>query len=144
MPTKTVSLVTAAFAVTLLLAGCAGTDAEPGAAATPGIVTTTGPDATATPLPTTTPPAPSTAEAHEAPPAWDACVAAVRAEYPDLPPLDDVWAYEEADVRDSDSGAVAEVRFGHLADGRVEAAFTCQISGTPESPVVDLVSPVDV
>ena len=143
MPTKTASLVTAALAVTLLLAGCAGTDSEPGAAS-PSVVTTTGPDATETPLPTTTPPAPSTAEAHEAPPAWDACVAAVRAEYPDLPSLDDVWAYEEADVRDSDSGALAEVRFGHLADGRVEAAFTCQISGTPESPVVDLVTPVDV
>ena len=144
MASKTAPLFVAALALALATAGCAGTDAEPGAAGTPTVVTTTGPDATATPLPTTTPPAPSTAEAHEAPPAWDACVAAVRTEYPDLPSLDDVWAYEEADVRDSDSGAVAEVRFGHLADGRVEAAFTCQISGTPESPVVDLVTPVDV
>jgi hypothetical protein len=140
--TKTASLVTAVLAVTLLLAGCAGADAEPGAA--PDVVTTTGPDATATPLPTTTPPAPSTAEAHEAPPAWDACVAAVRDQYPELPSLDDVWEYEEADVRDAETGAVAEVRFGHLADGRVETAFTCQISGTPESPVVDLVTPVDI
>lgn len=143
MPTKTAPLV-AALAVVLLLAGCAGTDSEPGAAETPTTVTTTGPDATATPLPTTTPPAPSTAEAREAPPAWDACLAAVRAEYPDLPFLDDAWEYEEADVRDAETGAVAEVRFGHLADGRVEAAFVCEISGTPEAPVVDRVSPVDI
>ena len=144
MTVKTASLAASLAVVALLLAGCAGTDAEPGAAATPTVVTTTGPDDTATPIPTTTPPAPSTAEAHEAPPAWEACVAAVRSQYPEIPSLDDVWDYEEADLRDADTGAVAEVRFGHLADGRVETAFVCQISGTPEAPVVDSVSPVDV
>jgi hypothetical protein len=98
----------------------------------------------ATDLPTTEPPAPSTAQAQEAPPAWHACVTAVGVQYPDLPYLDDVWAYEADDVRDSATGAVATVTMGHLADGRPASEWNCQISGTPESPVVDFVSPTDL
>ena len=61
-----------------------------------------------------------------------------------LPFLDDVWSYEADDVRDSATGAVVEVRYGHTTDGRIEAAFSCEISGTPEAPVVDRISPVDI
>jgi hypothetical protein len=157
VPSKAVLLVASTLTAVLLLAGCAG--AEPGASgpgqgastaasdplvstATP--LTTTGADASETPIPTTTPPAPATAEAHEAPPAWDACLAAVKAEYPDLPYLDDAWDYQDDDVRDSATGAVVEVRLGHLDDGRVASAFTCEIGGTPEAPSVTRVSPVDI
>ncbi|WP_423923130.1 hypothetical protein ACPEEZ_04215 [Frigoribacterium sp. 2-23] len=150
MTTKAVSLFAPAVALAMLLGGCATTEPGTTTSSTPGAVATT-PTGTAptgqaptSALPTTTPPAPATAEAHEAPPAWDACVSAIRQQYPDLPTLDDVWAYEDDDVRDSDTGAVVEVRLGHLDDGRVASAFVCQISGTPEAPVVDSVSPVDI
>lgn len=147
MPRKAASALSTSVLVSTLvvafaLSGCATPTSEPGAVET--TVATTGPDASSTPLPTTTPPAPATAPTAEAPPAWDACIAAVRDEYPDLPFLDDVWSYEADDVRDSATGAVVEVRYGHTTDGRIEAAFSCEISGTPEAPVVDRISPVDI
>lgn len=143
MPRMAAPLIVSSVIVAFALAGCATPTSEPGASDTTPLATT-GSDASSTPIPTTTPPAPATAPTREAPPAWDACVAAVGAEYPDLPFIDDVWNYEEDDVRDSADGAVVEVRFGHLADGRIEAAYMCDVSGTPESPVVARVYPVDI
>lgn len=144
MPRKAVLLLTTLLLAGTALTACSPDASEPGqsAPATTPLVTT-GADAEPTGVPTTTPPAAATAEAREAPPAWDACVAAVRQQQPDLPSLDDVWAYEETDVRDAPGGAVADVRFGHGDDGRVEAEFACQVSGTPEAPVVDLVTRVE-
>ena len=146
------SLATAGLALVLLVSGCAGGEAASSPSPTASASTTPTPtasdDATALPdatsLPTTEPPAPATAQAQEAPPAWHACVTAVGTEHPDLPYLSDVWAYEADDVRDSDVGAIATVTMGHLADGRPATEWICRISGTPESPVVDLVSPVDI
>ena len=143
MPRMAAPLLVSSIALVLALAGCATPTSEPGAAETSGLATT-GADASSTPIPTTTPPAPATAPTREAPPAWDACVDAVAAEYPDVPFLDDVWSYEDDDVRDSATGAVVEVRYGHTADGRIEAAFSCEVSGTPQSPVVEGVYPVDI
>ncbi|NRD27128.1 hypothetical protein [Frigoribacterium sp. VKM Ac-2836] len=148
------ALTVAGLAVALLLSGCSG--GTPAASSSPGPSTTRQaepsptasdiatalPDATA--LPETEPPAPATAEAQEAPPAWHACVTAIGEQNPDLPFLGDVWAYEADDVQDSDTGAVATVTMGHLADGRPATEWTCRISGTPESPVVDSVTPADV
>ena len=51
-------------------------------------------------------------------PAHRPAVTAIGQQYPDLPYLGDVWAYEADDVRDSDVGAIATVTMGHLADGR--------------------------
>jgi len=150
------ALTVVGLAVALLVTGCAGGAPASGTSSSPD-PSTTGqaepsptasdiatalPDATA--LPETEPPAPATAEAQEAPPAWHACVTAIGEQNPDLPFLGDVWAYEADDVQDSDTGAVATVTMGHLSDGRPATEWTCRISGTPESPVVDSVTPADV
>jgi len=148
------ALTVVGLAVALLVTGCAG--ATPASSSSPGPsatrqaepsatasdIATALPDATA--LPETEPPAPATAEAQEAPPAWHACVTAIGDQNPDLPFLDDVWAYEADDVQDSATGAVATVTMGHLSDGRPATEWTCRISGTPESPVVDSVTPADL